>query len=51
MSFTKVVTARPPGLKTEYENKGEEDKNLLDISADDFVFYVGGYPDTFTVRT
>ncbi|KAJ4936999.1 hypothetical protein JOQ06_001583, partial [Pogonophryne albipinna] len=48
MSFTKVVTARPPGLKTEYKNKGEEDKNLLDISADDFVFYVGGYPDTFT---
>ncbi|XP_034090494.1 laminin subunit alpha-3-like isoform X3 [Gymnodraco acuticeps] len=48
MSFTKVVTARPPGLTTEYKNKGEEDKNLLDISADDFVFYVGGYPDTFT---
>ena len=51
MSFTKVVTARTPGLKMDYTKRGEEDKNLLDISADDFVFYVGGYPDTFTVRT
>ncbi|XP_062413741.1 laminin subunit alpha-3-like isoform X1 [Pungitius pungitius] len=30
------------------ESKGEEDKNLLDLSPSDIVFYVGGYPDDFT---
>jgi len=29
--------------------KGEDGKNLLDISPSDVVFYVGGYPDGFAV--
>ncbi|KAK5860005.1 hypothetical protein PBY51_021515 [Eleginops maclovinus] len=49
ISFTKVVTSNPTGLKTEYNIKGQENKNLLDISPNDFVFYVGGYPDNFTL--
>lgn len=31
------------------ERQGVENKNLLDLSPSDVVFYVGGYPDSFTV--
>lgn len=31
--------------------QGQEDKNLLDISPSDIVFYVGGYPTNFTPPT
>ncbi|XP_054482290.1 laminin subunit alpha-3-like [Anoplopoma fimbria] len=31
--------------------QGKEMKNLLDLSPDDVVFYVGGYPSTFTPPT
>ena len=34
--------------KRDVESKG--DSGLLHLSADDTVFYVGGYPDTFSVR-
>nr|XP_040026949.1 laminin subunit alpha-3-like isoform X2 [Gasterosteus aculeatus aculeatus] len=30
------------------ERQGVENKNLLDLSPSDVVFYVGGYPDSFT---
>lgn len=31
-------------------NLGEVTRNLLDLSPDNMVFYVGGYPDDFTVN-
>lgn len=32
-------------------DKAEGDQGLLKLPANDTVFYVGGYPNTFTVRT
>lgn len=33
------------------DKQGQENKNLLDLSPGDIVFYVGGYPDNFTVSS
>ncbi|XP_016103083.1 laminin subunit alpha-3 [Sinocyclocheilus grahami] len=38
------INPKPPQLK---ENLGELTHNLLDLSPDKVVFYVGGYPDDF----
>ncbi|XP_038159689.1 laminin subunit alpha-3-like isoform X1 [Cyprinodon tularosa] len=47
MSLTKSITGTPaaPILN---EIQGQEKKDLLDINPEDVVFYVGGYPSTFT---
>uniref|UniRef100_A0AAV2JTK7 Laminin subunit alpha-3-like n=1 Tax=Knipowitschia caucasica TaxID=637954 RepID=A0AAV2JTK7_KNICA len=44
----KDVMATTPENLIESTSKGEEKKNLLDLSPDDVVFYVGGYPSNFT---
>lgn len=36
---------------SKYSEKAEGDQGLLKLPANDTVFYVGGYPNTFTVRT
>uniref|UniRef100_A0A9J8A9T4 Si:ch211-241e1.3 n=2 Tax=Cyprinus carpio TaxID=7962 RepID=A0A9J8A9T4_CYPCA len=38
------INPKPPQLK---QNLGELTRNLLDLSSDKVVFYVGGYPDDF----
>uniref|UniRef100_A0A8C2YYV5 Si:ch211-241e1.3 n=1 Tax=Cyclopterus lumpus TaxID=8103 RepID=A0A8C2YYV5_CYCLU len=49
MNLTKDITSNTPTEPIVKNNKGEESKNLLDISPSDVVFYVGGYPDNFTL--
>uniref|UniRef100_A0AAX7W413 Laminin subunit alpha 3 n=1 Tax=Astatotilapia calliptera TaxID=8154 RepID=A0AAX7W413_ASTCA len=52
MILTKAITSNkesPPPIKD--DTQGQESKDLLDLSPDDIVFYVGGYPANFTVRT
>lgn len=49
MILTKDITSNPVGSKIEEMKQGKENKNLLDLSPSDVVFYVGGYPDSFTV--
>lgn len=51
MKLTKEITSAEPGDVIDKNNKGEESKNLLDLSPSDVVFYVGGYPDNFTVSS
>lgn len=41
------INPKPPQLK---QNLGELTRNLLDLSPDKVVFYVGGYPDDFNVN-
>ncbi|KAG7214822.1 hypothetical protein INR49_010714 [Caranx melampygus] len=48
MILTKDITATTPGDPIVSNKKGEENKNLLDLSPSDIVFYVGGYPSNFT---
>uniref|UniRef100_A0A8C9ZMT2 Laminin subunit alpha 3 n=1 Tax=Sander lucioperca TaxID=283035 RepID=A0A8C9ZMT2_SANLU len=48
MILTKDITSNPVGSKIEEMKQGKENKNLLDLSPSDVVFYVGGYPDSFT---
>lgn len=35
----------------ESSNQGQENKSLLDLTASDIVFYVGGYPANFNVSS
>ena len=51
MSLTKDVTSGSPGIPITKSNQGMEKKNLLDLTPSDTVFYVGGYPDSFTVSS
>ncbi|XP_026004687.1 laminin subunit alpha-3 isoform X1 [Astatotilapia calliptera] len=49
MILTKAITSNkesPPPIKD--DTQGQESKDLLDLSPDDIVFYVGGYPANFT---
>uniref|UniRef100_A0A8C4F0L3 Laminin subunit alpha 3 n=1 Tax=Dicentrarchus labrax TaxID=13489 RepID=A0A8C4F0L3_DICLA len=48
INLIKDVTTHPTAEPIKNGNKGEESENLLDLSPDDVVFYVGGYPDNFT---
>ncbi|XP_033492838.2 laminin subunit alpha-3-like isoform X1 [Epinephelus lanceolatus] len=48
MTLTKDVTSTTPGQQYKASVQGNANKNLLDISPSDVVFYVGGYPDDFT---
>ncbi|XP_061652306.1 laminin subunit alpha-3-like isoform X5 [Phyllopteryx taeniolatus] len=49
--LTKDFTSDTPGIPVKAANQGDEIKNLLDITPDDLVFYVGGYPSNFTPPT
>lgn len=40
-----------PGDRIVSNQIGNENKNLLDLSPSDIVFYVGGYPSNFTVSS
>lgn len=51
MILTKDSTSSTPGKPIKSQKQGEENKNLLDISPSDIVFYVGGYPANFTVSS
>uniref|UniRef100_A0A671YXW3 Laminin subunit alpha 3 n=1 Tax=Sparus aurata TaxID=8175 RepID=A0A671YXW3_SPAAU len=48
MVLTKDITSPTPGKPVESGRRGDESKNLLDLSPSDIVFYVGGYPSNFT---
>ncbi|KAM6918219.1 laminin subunit alpha-3-like [Xenentodon cancila] len=47
-NLTKDITASTPAEPIQSINQGVEDKDLLNISPSDIVFYVGGYPANFT---
>lgn len=51
MVLTKDITSNTPGVPIEDSKQGEGNKNLLDLSPNDIVFYVGGYPASFTVSS
>lgn len=51
MVLSKDATSNKPGAPIESSVQGQENKNLLDLSANDIVFYVGGYPANFTVSS
>ncbi|XP_041847231.1 laminin subunit alpha-3-like [Melanotaenia boesemani] len=48
ISLTTDITSTTPGDPVKSNWKGVETKDLLDVSPDDIVFYVGGYPANFT---
>ncbi|XP_005476397.1 laminin subunit alpha-3 isoform X4 [Oreochromis niloticus] len=48
MILTKAITSNTDSKQIKNGKQGEESKDLLDLSADDIVFYVGGYPANFT---
>ncbi|XP_047444954.1 laminin subunit alpha-3-like isoform X2 [Mugil cephalus] len=45
--FTRDVTSTAPGAPVKSVNQGTQTQNLLDLTANDTVFYVGGYPGDF----
>lgn len=47
---TQQFTSINPKSPQTKENLGELTRNLLDLNPDNVVFYVGGYPDDFTVN-
>lgn len=51
MILTKDITSNKDSISIKEGKQGEESKDLLDLSPDDIVFYVGGYPANFTVRS
>lgn len=53
LKLTKDITSGPLDKPYSHRqtNEGAENKNLLKFSPDDVVFYVGGYPSNFTVRS
>ncbi|XP_008332400.1 laminin subunit alpha-3 isoform X3 [Cynoglossus semilaevis] len=48
LTLIKDITSPTPGKAITENKQGEENKNLLDITPNDMVFYVGGYPANFT---
>ncbi|XP_035285907.1 laminin subunit alpha-3-like isoform X2 [Anguilla anguilla] len=46
--LTQLFTSSDPYAPVTYHNRGEITRNLLNLDPEDVVFYVGGYPDTFT---
>nr|XP_046263462.1 laminin subunit alpha-3-like isoform X2 [Scatophagus argus] len=49
MVLTKDITSNTPAQPIESTKQGSENKDLLDLSPNDIVFYVGGYPNNFTL--
>uniref|UniRef100_I3JTQ2 Laminin subunit alpha 3 n=1 Tax=Oreochromis niloticus TaxID=8128 RepID=I3JTQ2_ORENI len=50
MILTKAITSNTDSKQIKNGKQGEESKDLLDLSADDIVFYVGGYPPPASLR-
>ncbi|XP_006786518.1 laminin subunit alpha-3-like isoform X2 [Neolamprologus brichardi] len=48
MILTKDITSNTDSIPIKEANQGQNSKDLLDLSPDDIVFYVGGYPANFT---
>ncbi|XP_066537073.1 laminin subunit alpha-3 [Hoplias malabaricus] len=48
VKFTKGFTSTNPPDPQYFPNQGEPLLNLLNLHPDEVVFYVGGYPDSFT---
>ncbi|RVE61913.1 hypothetical protein OJAV_G00175350 [Oryzias javanicus] len=46
--YSSDVTSNTPGLPVRTNSQGAQNKDLLNISPGDVVFYVGGYPANFT---
>lgn len=51
MILIKAITTNTPGPQVLGASNGENEKNLLDLTPSDIVFYVGGYPSNFTVSS
>lgn len=49
MTLTKDITSGTSTTPIQSSSQGDDNKNLLDVSPNDIVFYVGGYPANFTV--
>lgn len=49
MILVKDITASTPNAPIVRNFQGTNEKNLLDLTPSDVVFYVGGYPSNFTV--
>lgn len=49
MIYTTNYTSVKPEPALVFTNRGEKLENLFNMSPSDVVFYVGGYPDNFTV--
>lgn len=49
MTLTKDITSDTSIPPIQSSRQGDGNKNLLDLSPNDVVFYVGGYPANFTV--
>ncbi|KAL2097308.1 hypothetical protein ACEWY4_006515 [Coilia grayii] len=48
VNLTKAVTSNKASPPITGENLGKNTKNLLDVDQNNLVFYVGGYPSSFT---
>lgn len=51
MVLIKDYTTTKGGERIEDQVQGDDNKNLLELTPSDFVFYVGGYPAGFTVSS
>lgn len=51
MVLVKAVTSSTPSPPIPDAIQGANEKNLLDLTPGDIVFYVGGYPSNFTVSS
>lgn len=49
VNLTKLFTTNKPDEEITRSAQGDALQNLLDLHPSDTVFYVGGYPDNFTV--
>lgn len=49
--YTRHYTSTDPRKLPKITNQPNTTVNLLDLGSDDVVFYVGGYPDDFTVSS
>lgn len=49
MVLVKDITSNTPQEPIVRNSQGANEKNLLDLTPSDVVFYVGGYPSNFTV--
>lgn len=51
MVLIKDINANTPRNPITDSVQGTNQKNLLDVTPEDVVFYVGGYPSNFTVSS
>lgn len=51
MVLVKDITSNTPREPIVGASRGVQPQNLLDLTPNDVVFYVGGYPSDFTVSS